>query len=271
VWQEYSAARVAQLVAAGRPVFVEFTAAWCVTCQVNERLVLRSAGYVITMALIVVWLRPVFRRVPIHARRMIADARAWGFHVYTGRVLSIGTYNMDVLMLGVFADVKSIGYYSLAGSLANFLGWPVSGLATALFPRMTREARIDRRWLLAAWGVGLAAVIGVAALAHPAVSLVFGSGYSRVAALAIPLMMAQAVRGVTSVYNSFLAAQARGRELRKAGLVLTGSNLALNFALIPPFGAMGAALASLLALVANYAAHVLYYRRALRADEIAAG
>ncbi len=42
VWQEYSAARVAQLVAAGRPVFVEFTAAWCVTCQVNERLVLNT-------------------------------------------------------------------------------------------------------------------------------------------------------------------------------------------------------------------------------------
>ncbi|MDQ6924541.1 MAG: thioredoxin family protein, partial [Pseudomonadota bacterium] len=39
-WQEYSAARVAQLVEAGRPVFVEFTAAWCVTCQVNKRLVL---------------------------------------------------------------------------------------------------------------------------------------------------------------------------------------------------------------------------------------
>ena len=39
-WQEYSAAGVAQLVAAGRPVFVEFTAAWCVTCQVNKRLVL---------------------------------------------------------------------------------------------------------------------------------------------------------------------------------------------------------------------------------------
>jgi thiol:disulfide interchange protein DsbD len=39
-WHEYSAARVAQLVAAGRPVFVEFTAAWCVTCQVNKRLVL---------------------------------------------------------------------------------------------------------------------------------------------------------------------------------------------------------------------------------------
>ena len=30
------------LTAAGRPVFVDFTAAWCVTCQVNKRLVLNA-------------------------------------------------------------------------------------------------------------------------------------------------------------------------------------------------------------------------------------
>jgi thiol:disulfide interchange protein DsbD len=41
-WQDYTPQRVAQLVGAGRPVFVEFTAAWCVTCQVNKRLVLNT-------------------------------------------------------------------------------------------------------------------------------------------------------------------------------------------------------------------------------------
>jgi thiol:disulfide interchange protein DsbD len=39
-WPTWSEARVAELVAGRRPVFVEFTAAWCVTCQVNHRLVL---------------------------------------------------------------------------------------------------------------------------------------------------------------------------------------------------------------------------------------
>jgi thiol:disulfide interchange protein DsbD len=41
-WQSYAPDRVAQLTQAGQPVFVDFTAAWCVTCQVNKRLVLNT-------------------------------------------------------------------------------------------------------------------------------------------------------------------------------------------------------------------------------------
>ena len=38
----WSTERVAELQAEGRPVFVDFTAAWCVTCKVNETLVLEK-------------------------------------------------------------------------------------------------------------------------------------------------------------------------------------------------------------------------------------
>ena len=39
----YSPAAVAAQLRAGRPVFVEFTADWCLTCKANERLVLSSS------------------------------------------------------------------------------------------------------------------------------------------------------------------------------------------------------------------------------------
>ena len=41
-WQPYTPALVAQYRAQGRPVFVDFTASWCLSCQVNERVILDS-------------------------------------------------------------------------------------------------------------------------------------------------------------------------------------------------------------------------------------
>ncbi|MFN3520910.1 MAG: protein-disulfide reductase DsbD family protein [Phenylobacterium sp.] len=43
-YEAYSAERLAALRAEGRPVFVNYTAAWCVTCQVNEQVALSTQG-----------------------------------------------------------------------------------------------------------------------------------------------------------------------------------------------------------------------------------
>jgi thiol:disulfide interchange protein DsbD len=43
IWEPYSEARLAALVAQGRSVYLDFTAEWCITCQVNERIVFSSS------------------------------------------------------------------------------------------------------------------------------------------------------------------------------------------------------------------------------------
>jgi thiol:disulfide interchange protein len=42
-WQEFNRAKYLELTQAGTPVFVDFTAAWCVTCKVNEMVAFTSA------------------------------------------------------------------------------------------------------------------------------------------------------------------------------------------------------------------------------------
>jgi thiol:disulfide interchange protein DsbD len=43
VWQDWSAQKQLDAKTAGRPVFVDFTAAWCITCQVNKSTTLDNA------------------------------------------------------------------------------------------------------------------------------------------------------------------------------------------------------------------------------------
>ena len=43
-WEPFSPQRLTELRAAGTPVFVNVTAAWCLTCLVNERVALRSSA-----------------------------------------------------------------------------------------------------------------------------------------------------------------------------------------------------------------------------------
>jgi thiol:disulfide interchange protein DsbD len=41
-WQRWSTEAVSRYQAEGRPVFVDFTASWCLSCQVNERVALNQ-------------------------------------------------------------------------------------------------------------------------------------------------------------------------------------------------------------------------------------
>jgi O-antigen/teichoic acid export membrane protein len=226
----------------------------------SAAVVLRAVTLGASWVVLCLWLRPLFAGGAAHAKRLIREARDWGFSVYIGRVLSIGTYRMDVLMLAAYTDATAVAYYTLAGALAASVGLPATGAATALFPRMATREGIGRRWLLFAWAVSLSAALVLAAAAGWLVPTIFSSSYEGAVVLVLPLALAEALRGVTGIYNQYLAAQGLGTPLRNAGLILTGTNLAANFALIPPFGAEGAAWASVIALLANLAAHLVGYR-----------
>ncbi len=226
-------------------------------------LALRAVSLLLAAALLAYLIRPIFSQLRARWRRIWSETRRWGLQAYAGRLLSVGTYNTDVLILGAFADSRQLAAYGLTVAGASLIRLPAIGLGTALYGRMTRSGALDRRAFapVVVWGV-LATL--VAAIAAGPIVDQLNPDLSEVRSLIIPLGLAATAAGVTSILNAYLNARAAGRALRNTSVILLVANLLLNPALIIPFGALGAAFASLLAVLANLAGYIYYVRRISR-------
>lgn len=249
-------------ITVGQALYMAALVAIVATTAISASLAfaVRTAAAALSCALILVWLRPRLRGARAHVGELFRQARDWGFRAYTGRMLSNATYQSDILFVAAMATAGDVGLYALGSAFATAGGVPVTGIYNALFARMTRAREIARNWVVGSWVIGLASAAAVWLLAPPVIDAVFSSDYAGATKVILPLALAEAVRGVTSLYASFLTAQARGRELRNAALVLSVVSLILTPALIAAVGLEGAGWARLGAILANLAAHVWYYR-----------
>lgn len=224
-------------------------------------LALKGGGLIVASVVIVFMLKPIFSEVRKRLGVMWKETRRWGMNAYFGRLLAVGSYNIDVLFLGALANAQQVGSYGLATSGANLIGLPAVALATALFRRMAQQEVLDRRpiVILVSWGLSATAV-GFA-LASFIIPRYLNAELDEAAILVIPLGLTATVGAVCTLMASYLNARAAGRELRNTSMALLISNLVFSPALIIPFGAKGAALASLLSMTVTLLAYLHYVRQ----------
>jgi thiol:disulfide interchange protein DsbD len=101
----WSPQKVAELQAAGRPILVDFTAAWCVTCQVNEKVALSGSK--------------------------VAEA----FKAQNAVYLKADWTNRDPLIAKALADFNRVG-------VPLYVVYPKNGGAPVILPQLLTEGLV---------------------------------------------------------------------------------------------------------------------------------
>lgn len=229
--------------------------------SLTEVLALRGAAFMVGGITIAVLIRPIFSGFRSRWLKIWTETRSWGMKAYAGRLVAIGTYNLDVLLVGALSDPAQLASYGLALAGASLIGLPAIAMATALFPRMTRHGHLDHRPIvgLLVWGM-LATAVG-SALAALIIPKYLNPELADAAVLLIPLGLAATAGTVCTVLSTYLNARAAGKELRNTSVILLASNLVLSVPLIALFDAMGAAVASFLSMLVTSVSYFYYVRR----------
>lgn len=169
-------------------------------------------------------------------------------------ILSLVYVRADVLVLRGLASDAEVGAYRTAGQLVEVARQVPVMLLTALFAQLARAFAEDRPRLLRLerqlgallLGAGVLAGLGLAALAGPLVPRLFGPAFARTVPALWVLAGAAPFLFLNAGLLHFFAARDRG----KLNLLFSGAmvpiNLTANLILDRPFGAVGAAMATLL-------------------------
>jgi O-antigen/teichoic acid export membrane protein len=201
---------------------------------------------------------PVARPGRRHLRSLYDYAKfngVWGLggHVYNW---------MDVIVIGFFLSQAAVGAYELAWRLTTTAIMFSTVFARVLFPQLSAwqaDGAVEKvRDLISdAMTVSLLliipSVVGVAVIGREILGVIFGLEYTIAAAAFLVLMVEKLPQAVNLVFDKAIQAFDRPKYGAIATVISLSMNITLNVVLVPRYGLVGAAAATLLSVIANTA------------------
>jgi len=184
-------------------------------------------------------------------------------------LMGLFIYNSDMIFLRLFHDSTNVGLYSVSYTLISFIANLGLAYGMSLLPAFTHatntkieETKLYQNSLAQIFAVSLPLTIGGFILAPNIIEFVFGEGYSA-SILALQLLMwsvpANLIR--LSPWSALIARNHQG-FLFKAIVYAAVANIILNLLLIPNYGIVGAAIATIIteiiisAIMLTYASNI---------------
>ncbi|HKG60331.1 MAG TPA: polysaccharide biosynthesis C-terminal domain-containing protein [Pyrinomonadaceae bacterium] len=191
-------------------------------------------------------------------RRMIFYGLKFHVSILAGAII----IRADLLVVNHFRDAAEAGVYSVASQFALLLMLLPSVIATLLFPRVTSEkdARGETTCQVTRYTAFLMLLCCLAAVPFSLLlPLVYGEAFSESTALLWILLPGVYLIGLESVLVQHFNALGLPRAIPIYWIVTLILNLVLVFALVPRYGAPGAAIASSISYAMIFALVALHF------------
>jgi O-antigen/teichoic acid export membrane protein len=184
--------------------------------------------------------------------RLARAIAAYGLRAQVGGVMSLLNLRLDFVLLSLLAGPAVLGVYAIASKFAELVKIPTMALTYVLYPRYAKdegnEARAGARNLMpkaALLSAGMVLVLWLSA--GLVIPWIYGADFAGAVRPAQIILAGLVFEGVAAVVTGYLYGSGRpglNSIAMAAGLVVT---VALDLLLIPPFEAVGAAVASAVA------------------------
>jgi O-antigen/teichoic acid export membrane protein len=205
--------------------------------------------------------------VSLPSAHLLAESVRFGWRAWPGSVSLFLNARLDQILVGLIASDVALGLYAVAVNGAEILMFLPTAIATSLLPAVARERGLDTvdrtlRSFRAASLLTLCSIAVAAAVGWAVIPAVFGTDFRESVQPFMWLLPGALGYTALSIFsNSLLAAHAPGSSSAGSAAAL-GAGLALDLALIPVFGASGAAAAASVAFLVGGATVAVLYRRA---------
>lgn len=224
-------------------------------------LLLTLSGVIFATVLTISSLKPNFYNLNENIALIWKETKEYGFHVYCGRVAAVSAYQVDKIFISYFVNTTWVGFYSLAMVLTSPMVMFSQSLFRSMFKDFAKADRIPKKAIYFNFLWLLSCAVGITLLGKYIVIILFSEEYLQ-SMLLIPILAGTSFfHGLCQPYIFYISAQGRGKFLRNVGYVFMIVSLTSNFALIPSFGAIGAAYATCLTNVIAFILYYLYYIR----------
>ncbi len=225
-------------------------------------------AYLAQWAIMVTLASGKIRLRPSRDFRLARQLLGWALPLGVSFLIGVIYWRIDIVMLSKLSSEAEVGLYGLAYKMVDALAVIAQFVLITLTPEFARLAANPRRFdqivekAFSAMQLGSLGVCVPFALFAPEITdLVGGDAFDKAGTLLRIRLIGVALSFLSAAIGQAIVAKNRQRSLMSLSALVLVANVLVNLALIPLWGATGAATAFAVSEIAHLAAILYIYRR----------